>query len=363
MNRDPSRIAKQSSQSMITLKQLTKRYAPGAGQVTVLDSIDLSVERGEILAVVGSSGAGKSTLARCINLLERPSEGTVIVDGHELTGLRESDLRVARRSIGTVFQASHMLSRRTAAGNVALPLEYLGVTGAERDARVAELLERVGLGKHAQHYPHQLSGGQRQRVGIARALALRPSVLLADEATSGLDPNNTASIIGLLRELRSDLGLTVLMITHDMHVVRKIADRVAQLAHGRIVEVGKLLDLLGNPASELGQSLLPHTDALHAQDIDGRLQLWKVSYQQRDAASDWLARLGRETGSDVHLLAASVETIAGVRVGHASVGLPADLNGERVRLLLAGWGLLGEQVDRPSKPSATATLRKEGAFA
>ncbi|CAD6547107.1 methionine ABC transporter ATP-binding protein [Paraburkholderia metrosideri] len=341
---------------MISIRQLTKTYGDGASRSTVLDSIDLSVERGEILAVVGPSGAGKSTLARCINLLERPSAGAVVVDGHELTGLSESALRVARRSIGTVFQASHMLSRRTAAGNVALPLEYLGVAPAERDARVAELLERVGLGTHAHRYPHQLSGGQRQRVGIARALALRPSVLLADEATSGLDPDNTDSIIDLLRELRSDLGLTVLMITHDMHVVRKIADRVARLAHGRIVELGSLLELLGDPASELGQSLLPRTDALHTHDLDLSLQVWKVSYQQRGAASDWIARLARETGGDVHLLAASVETISGVHVGHASIGLRADANRERIRALLADWGLHGHPLDpRPSVGSNVAT--------
>ncbi len=194
---------------VIEIHDLTKTYGRGADAVTVLDRVDFTVPAGEIFAVVGPSGAGKSTLAQCINLLERPTSGEVVVNGERLTDLDPKALRVARRRIGTVFQSANLLSRRTAAQNVALPLEYLGVTTAQTKARVAELLDRVGLSAHATKYPHQLSGGQRQRVGIARALALRPSVLLSDEATSGLDPAATASFLELLREVRDDLDLAV----------------------------------------------------------------------------------------------------------------------------------------------------------
>ncbi|MDQ4138132.1 MAG: ATP-binding cassette domain-containing protein, partial [Actinomycetota bacterium] len=184
---------------MISIERLTKVYGSGASATVVLDELDFSVGTGEIFAVVGPSGAGKSTLAQCVNLLERPTSGSVVVNGENLSQLSERQLRVARRRIGTIFQSDGLYSRRTAAQNVALPLEYLGVTAAESRKRVAELLDRVGLSARASHYPHQLSGGQRQRVGIARALALRPSVLLSDEATSGLDPESTASIVDLLK--------------------------------------------------------------------------------------------------------------------------------------------------------------------
>lgn len=333
---------------MIVLDKLTKIYGAGAQAATVLDRIDIRVDKGEILAVVGPSGAGKSTLARCINLLEPPSSGSVVVDGRELTGLREAELRVARRSIGTVFQASHLLSRRTAAGNVALPLEYLGVVAEEREARVAELLDQVGLARHARHYPHQLSGGQRQRVGIARALALRPSVLLADEATSGLDPGNVTAIVELLRELRRELGLTILMITHDMQMVRRIADRVARLSNGRIVEEGRLVDLLTTPGSDLGHSLLPATadDAL-PQAAHG--QVWRVHYRGDGTPSNWLTRLAHALGGDIQLLSALVETIGGVQVGHAAIGLPGHARAEHVRHLLAGLGLHGTRIGDPGR--------------
>ncbi|SNB71215.1 ABC-type methionine transport system, ATPase component [Arboricoccus pini] len=333
---------------MITITNLSKNFSDGDRHSIVLDAINLSVERGEILAVVGPSGAGKSTLARCINLLGRPSSGSIVVDGVELTGLRAAELRVARRSIGTIFQASHMLSRRTAAENIALPLEYMGVVREERDARVLELLERVGLAQHAHRYPHQLSGGQRQRVGIARALALRPSVLLADEATSGLDPDNVESVIALLRELRQDLGLTILMITHDMQMVRKIADRVARLSHGRIIESGPLLDLLVDPESQLGNLLLPSPSG-EDDSIDGGGQVWRVVYGSDHVAPTWLAAINRALGAEVHLLTASIETIRRHQVGHATISLPANLPEANIRRFLSEQGLQGYLVASPSK--------------
>ncbi|MGO4783919.1 methionine ABC transporter ATP-binding protein [Cryobacterium sp. W22_MBD10_FK3] len=303
---------------MISLEQLTKVYGHGETRTVVLDRLDFSVDAGEIFAVVGPSGAGKSTLAQCVNLLERPTSGSVLVNGENLSQLTEQALRVARRRIGTIFQADGLYSRRTAAQNVALPLEYLGVTAAETRARVAELLDRVGLASKAGHYPHQLSGGQRQRVGIARALALRPSVLLSDEATSGLDPDSTRSIVALLKELRDDLGLSILFITHEMDTVLQVADSVARLDHGRIVESGRIVDLLRDPASGLGRALRP---ARSHESAPADATEWFVSYTSAHVPADWLTRLAVQLGSTVSLLGASIETVDGATVGHASIGV------------------------------------------
>ncbi|MET0955543.1 MAG: ATP-binding cassette domain-containing protein [Cryobacterium sp.] len=303
---------------MISLEQLTKVYGHGDQRTVVLDRLDFSVDAGEIFAVVGPSGAGKSTLAQCVNLLERPTSGSVLVNGENLSQLSEKQLRVARRRIGTIFQSDGLYSRRTAAQNVALPLEYLGVTAAETRARVAELLDRVGLSNKAGHYPHQLSGGQRQRVGIARALALRPSVLLSDEATSGLDPDSTRSIVALLKELRDDLGLSILFITHEMDTVLQVADSVARLDHGRIVESGRIVELLRDPASGLGRALRP---ARSHESAAADATEWFVSYTSAAVPADWLTRLADQLGSTVSLLGASIETVDGATVGHASIGV------------------------------------------
>jgi len=303
---------------MISLEQLTKVYGHGDTRTVVLDRLDFSVDAGEIFAVVGPSGAGKSTLAQCVNLLERPTSGSVLVNGENLSQLSEKALRVARRRIGTIFQSDGLYSRRTAAANVALPLEYLGVTAAETRARVAELLDRVGLSNKAGHYPHQLSGGQRQRVGIARALALRPSVLLSDEATSGLDPDSTRSIVALLKELRDDLGLSILFITHEMDTVLQVADSVARLDHGRIVESGRIVELLRDPASGLGRALRP---ARSHESAAADATEWFVSYTSAHVPADWLTRLADQLGTTVSLLGASIETVDGATVGHASIGV------------------------------------------
>jgi len=250
---------------MIEIRQLHKHYDTAQGRVQVLKGIDLDVQAGSITAVVGPSGAGKSTLSHCISLLEKPSSGQILVDGKDLSILSGKALRIERRAIGTIFQNSALLRRMTVAENVALPLRNLGVIHHEMEHRVAELLERVGLADRANSYPGELSGGQRQRVGIARALALRPRLLLSDEATSGLDPEATAQILELLASLRTDLGLAIILITHEMDVVRHIADRVAQLDGGRIAEYGELRTLVANPESVTGSKLLPlHPDLVPA---------------------------------------------------------------------------------------------------
>ncbi|BBY17742.1 methionine ABC transporter ATP-binding protein [Mycolicibacterium litorale] len=320
---------------MIELTELTKVYGHGEHRTVVLDRINFRVDAGEILAVVGPSGAGKSTLAQCINLLTAPTSGSVVVNGEDLTTLSSQKLRVARRRIGTVFQSAGLFERRTAAQNVALPLDYLGVTAAESRARVAGLLDRVGLSDKADHYPFQLSGGQKQRVGIARALALRPSVLLSDEATAGLDPTTTDSVVALLRELRDDLDLSIVFITHEMDTVLKIADSVARLDRGSIAESGRLVDLLTDPQSALGAELRPQGVASKPADSQ---QVWHVVYDSPDVPSDWIARASLDLGVPIAVLGASVQEVHGVTVGSATLGIAADL-GHRATEVLARYGL------------------------
>ncbi|GAA3365603.1 MULTISPECIES: methionine ABC transporter ATP-binding protein [Saccharopolyspora] len=248
---------------MITVENLTKSFRhdqSSRSDVVALDDVSLEVPAGAVLGVVGPSGAGKSTLARCIALLEKPDRGAIRVDGTDLVALEGAALRAARRHIGVVPQGDSLLRQRTAAGNVALPLEAAGMPAPQRRSRVAELLDLVGLTDKAPTYPDRLSGGQRQRIAVARALAAKPSVLLADEPTSALDPGTTDSVLTVLDRARSELGVTVLVVTHDMAVVRRIADDVAVLEGGRVVEHGKVLDLVAEPGSRVSTSLLPETD-------------------------------------------------------------------------------------------------------
>ncbi|MER7010765.1 methionine ABC transporter ATP-binding protein [Saccharopolyspora sp. NPDC000359] len=256
---------------MITVENLTKSFQQNNGTVRALDGVTMEIPAGAVCGVVGPSGAGKSTLARCIALLEKPDAGAIRVDGTDLVSLDGKALRAARRQIGVVPQGDSLLRQRTAAGNVALPLEAAGMSGPQRRSRVGELLDLVGLTDKATVYPDQLSGGQRQRIAVARALAAKPSVLLADEPTSALDPGTTDSVLTVLDRARAELGVTVLVVTHDMAVVRKIADDVAVLDGGRVVEHGKVLDLVAEPGSRVSSTLLPATDqAEPLRPTDGR---------------------------------------------------------------------------------------------
>ncbi len=316
---------------MIQLEALTKSFGHGSELSVVLDHLDFAVQSGEIFGVVGASGAGKSTLAQCVSLLERPTSGRVVVNGEDLTALDARQLRVARRRIGTIFQSDGLYARRSVAENVALPLDFLGVTKAQSRARVGELLDRVGLAHKARQYPHELSGGQRQRVGIARALALRPTVLLSDEATSGLDPDSTTAIVELLKELRDELALSILFITHEMDTVVQIADSVARLDHGRIVEQGALVDLLRNAESRLGSLLRPRRPAADAGPGDVAID---VGYSDL-VPVDWVARVSRDLGGDIRLLGASIEHVHGATVGTARIAVPATLTRRAIPLLEA----------------------------
>ncbi|QXI25526.1 methionine ABC transporter ATP-binding protein [Pseudomonas vanderleydeniana] len=247
---------------MISVEQLSKRYGDGP---PVLEQVSLGIPDGSIYGIVGRSGAGKSTLLRCLNLLERPSSGRVVVDGQDLTTLSDRELRQQRQRIGMIFQGFNLLHSRTVFDNVAVPLEIAGTPKAERQARVSELLELVGLADKAGAFPSQLSGGQKQRVGMARALAARPAYLLSDEATSALDPETTESILHLLRDINRRLGLTIVLITHELDVVRSICDHAASLAQGRLLEAGPLSRLLADPDSALGRSLRPAAP-VHVED-------------------------------------------------------------------------------------------------
>ncbi|MCV7420256.1 ATP-binding cassette domain-containing protein [Mycobacterium yunnanensis] len=298
---------------MIEIENLTKRF----GDRVVLDDISLAVPSGKILAVVGPSGAGKTTLSRCVSFLERPTSGSVRVDGKDFTRLEGKELLAARRSVGVIFQTAPLLRRRTVAQNIALPLEYLGATDASIEKRVAQLLDRVGLADRRNDRPAQLSGGQRQRVGIARALALGPSYLLSDEATSGLDPSTTKSILALLSHLRDEFGLSIILITHEMEVVREVADSVARIDGGRIIESGAVDDVILDPTSSLARELLPDRPSV---PFHGSGEVWEVSYASREVPLDWLTSIHTVPGisdSRVDVLSASVEAIRGVAVGRA----------------------------------------------
>ncbi len=232
---------------MISIKDVGKIFPSKQGQVTAVEDVNLEITNGEIFGVIGYSGAGKSTLIRMLNGLELPTEGSVTVAGRVISKIKGSELRKARQEISMIFQHFNLLWSRTVSENIAFPLEIAGVTGPQRKKRVAELVKLVGLEGRENAYPSQLSGGQKQRVGIARALANNPKVLLCDEATSALDPQTTDSILELLVDINKRLGLTIVLITHEMHVIRKICHRVAVMESGKIVELGSVLDVFKNP--------------------------------------------------------------------------------------------------------------------
>ncbi|ALF08861.1 methionine ABC transporter ATP-binding protein [Parageobacillus thermoglucosidasius] len=241
---------------MIEIKNVTKIYSMKKKQVVGVDNISLTIQDGEIFGIIGYSGAGKSTLLRCLNLLERPTSGQVIIDGVDLTSLNDKQLRQARLKIGMIFQHFYLISSKTVFENVAFALKAAKKPKEEIEKRVNELLEMVGLSDKRDAYPSQLSGGQKQRVGIARALANDPTVLLCDEATSALDPSTTKSILALLKKINRELGITIVLITHEMEVVKEICDRVAVMQNGRIIELGTVYDIFTNPQEELTKSFI-----------------------------------------------------------------------------------------------------------
>lgn len=259
---------------MIQLSNIEKIYDGASGPVHALKGIDLHIKRGEIYGVIGLSGAGKSTLIRCINMLERPTKGNVIVDGEDLTAMSDSQLRKARKSIGMIFQHFNLLSSATVYDNVAFPLTLIGTKKAEIEKKVLPLLELVGLADKKDQYPAQLSGGQKQRVGIARALASDPKVLLCDEATSALDPQTTKAILELIRDINQKLQLTVVLITHEMQVIKEICDNVAVIENGVICEQGTVLDVFTNPQQSITKEFI---SVIISRDIPEAFKEAKIS--------------------------------------------------------------------------------------
>lgn len=299
--------------AMIRLEHVSKEFRTPSGAVRALDDVSISVEEGHIFGIIGQSGAGKSTLVRLINLLERPSSGIVRLQGSDVTHARGPQLRALRRRIGMVFQHFNLLSSRTVAANVAYPLEIGGkLSRSEIASTVQGLLARVGLSAFARSYPHQLSGGQKQRVGIARALASSPSLLLCDEATSALDPQSTVAILDLLKEINRDLGMTVVIITHEMDVVRRICDKVAVLDHGRVVETGAVSDVFLKPLHEATLRILSETSGADVERIsaEGDVVLTLLGEQ---AGTVVVSRALRRHHVDFAIVAGRAGSIGGAR--------------------------------------------------
>ncbi len=308
---------------MIELVDVRKVYdIPGASSVVALDNVTLSIPQGAIHGIVGQSGAGKSTLIRCLTALERPTSGSIVVNGIDMTALEGSALRAARRNIGMVFQAPNLLDSRTAAANVAFPLKLAGVDKAKANTRVQELLTVVGLGERGRSYPSQLSGGQQQRVGIARGMATNPPVLLCDEPTSALDANSTKQVMELLQKLRDESGVTVIIITHQMEVVRDYCDSVTLLSHGRVVQSGPIEQVLDEPHSVLAEDLVPRpsVDGVEIPKGSTLLDIYFTSSPGIPTGATVL-NLVASLGADV--AAGRFESIGNLQVGRLAISVPA----------------------------------------
>jgi D-methionine transport system ATP-binding protein len=308
---------------MIELQDVRKVYPrPHEDDVVALDGITLAIPSGEIHGIVGESGAGKSTLIRCLTALEKPTSGRILVDGKDLAMLSPSQLRAARRTIGMVFQGANLLDSRTAAGNIAYPLRLAKTDKEEARRRVAEMLRLVGLADRARSFPSQLSGGQRQRVGIARAMADSPSVLLCDEPTSALDTETTDQILRLLKSVRDTYGVTVLIITHEMGVVRKICDSVTLLDHGHIVATGSVADVVSDVTSPLARQIIP-APALDTEDTGGRAII-DVAFTARPGqpVGSRIIALAAELGADIN--AGTFETVDQVQVARLALTVPQE---------------------------------------
>lgn len=310
---------------MIELKGLTKIFPTEEGTFTALDHVDVTIRDGAIYGIIGMSGAGKSTLVRCINLLERPTEGSVLIDGEDMTALPPKALRQKRRSISMIFQQFNLLMQRTCLSNICFPMEIAGVPAVQAKKRAMELLELVGLPDKADAYPVQLSGGQKQRIAIARALASDPKVLLCDEATSALDPTTTASILGLLKDLNEKLGVTVVVITHQMSVIEEICSRVAILDGGVVAEQGKVEDIFSNPHTDAARRLV-YPGGVSLEQYPAGTHAVRVAFNGGTAYQPLIASLAIDLGVKVNILGADTRNIEGRAFGTMLLGLPDDPN-------------------------------------
>lgn len=314
----------------IEFEGITKVFDSGKKNITALDGVTLTVEPGEILGVIGYSGAGKSTLVRMINGLDTPTSGKLLLDGTDIVGMSEKKLRDIRAHIGMIFQQFNLFTSRTAAGNIEYPLKLAGVDKAERKRRVDELLAFVGLSDRGGNYPEELSGGQKQRVGIARALANNPALLLADEATSALDPETTHEVLELLRKVNRELGITIVVITHEMDVIRSIADKVAVMEAGKVVEYGSVYEVFSNPQTNVAKrfvstSLRNTPDAIESEDLlahEGRLFTITLS---ENSGFFTAAAKAKDAGASIGIVHGGITTLQKHSFGKVTV----RLNGEK----------------------------------
>lgn len=336
---------------MVELTHISKDFGKGQKQVHAVKDVSLSVGRGEIFGIIGFSGAGKSTLVRCINLLERPTAGNVTVDGKRLTELSPKELRRERKKIGMIFQHFNLMPSRTVAGNVAYPLRGSGLSRKEIADRVQSLLTLVGIADKISAYPGQLSGGQKQRVAIARALANNPSVLLCDEATSALDPQATKAILHLLKHLNETLGITIILITHEMAVVKEICQRVAVMEHGRVVEEGEVFHVFAAPKQEITRRFIHTTSNL--QKVENliaehspvvRLQpgevIVRLSYLQKNVSEPLISTVSQKFGISLNIIFADITIVQDAPIG----GTVAIISGDRGKITEAMEYLIEKNV-------------------
>ena len=336
---------------MIEFTHVSKDFGSGEKMVRAVRDVSLTIQDGEIFGIIGFSGAGKSTLVRCINLLERPTNGTVVVDGKEMTALSPKELRLARRKIGMIFQHFNLMPSRTVFGNVAYPLQGQGLSKQAIQNKVRKLLKLVDIADKETAYPSQLSGGQKQRVAIARALANDPKVLLCDEATSALDPQTTKAILTLLKDLNQKLNLTIVMITHEMAVVKEICDHVAIMEHGQVVEQGEVFSLFADPKQPITQNFIRTTSNLQKIEeliAEGapvvQLQpgevIVRLSYIQKNVSEPLISTLSQRFQISLNIIFADIEIVQDAPIG----GTVAILSGEREQITKAMEYLIEKNV-------------------
>ena len=322
MSTPEERSESAENRPIIEIRGLGKWFDTKNGRIDALRDINLSIEKGEIFGIIGRSGAGKSTLVRCINMLERPTEGKVYFEGRDMGALSQGQLNIVRRSMGMIFQQFNLLMQRNALDNVCFPMELAGVSRAKARKKAAEMLELVGLEKRASAYPSQLSGGQKQRVAIARALSTEPRVLLCDEATSALDPETTDSILGLVRDINKRLGITAVVITHEMDVIEKICSKVAIISKGVIAETGTVNEVFFHPRSEIARRLVV-PEALHPDKMK-LPKLYRLIFDGQSSFDPVVSNMVLACGKPVNIMYASTQDIGGTAFGQMVLQLPED---------------------------------------
>ena len=337
-------MEEQVRETMIRLEGLGKQFKTANGVVTALDDINLEILKGEIFGIIGLSGAGKSTLVRCINYLKIPTSGRVFFEGENLSAMTEKQKRLARRSMGMIFQQFNLLEQRNVLQNVCFPLEIAGVSRGEAKKRALELLKLVGLEDRVKAFPAQLSGGQKQRVAIARAMATNPRVLLCDEATSALDPNTTKSILALLKKINRDMGITVIVITHEMAVIEAICDRVAIIDQSHIAEVGKVSEIFSGPKSQIGRRLILGEAETQRANFGKSGQI-RIIFDGRESSEPVIANMILACKVPVNIMHADTRDIEGKAMGQMLIQLPEDeVDANRIRNYLKTSGVVFEEV-------------------